>query len=210
MPTQKKVCFVGRKGGTGKTTSVVHIAGALVGAGKRVLVVDDDINRSSKRWADRGKLTFPVATLLAMPDTSQYEYVLTDTKGTPGEHELIELCLNHHLCVVPSMPDDSNLGGMLETLNILRSRGIPMQNVVVLLTNDSRRDLALRARQLLSDEGISAFDNTIHHSPAIIQANVEGDLVWNTTRHRTAELVAADYLGVTQELMQRVSAITGG
>lgn len=43
------VAIVGRKGGIGKTTSAVHLAGALALAGRRVLLVDLDPQASASR-----------------------------------------------------------------------------------------------------------------------------------------------------------------
>ena len=51
------LAFVSRKGGVGKTTSVVSLAGALVRLGHKVLVVDLDSQASASRMFARGTRT---------------------------------------------------------------------------------------------------------------------------------------------------------
>ena len=49
----RKIAFYSQKGGTGKTTSCVNVAGALAAAGRRVLIVDLDGNACASRTFDR-------------------------------------------------------------------------------------------------------------------------------------------------------------
>ena len=39
---QRRIAFINRKGGCGKTTTLFHIAGELASRGKKVLVIDFD------------------------------------------------------------------------------------------------------------------------------------------------------------------------
>ena len=47
----KTIAVMSRKGGAGKSTLAVHMATAAVAAGKRVMLVDMDPQRSSLDWA---------------------------------------------------------------------------------------------------------------------------------------------------------------
>jgi chromosome partitioning protein len=47
------------KGGVGKTTTAVHLAGIL-NEHAPTLLIDDDPNRSASAWAEPGRLAFPV------------------------------------------------------------------------------------------------------------------------------------------------------
>ncbi|MFB9081254.1 ParA family protein [Deinococcus wulumuqiensis] len=54
------------KGGVGKTTSAIHIAGHLSKQGRGgVAVVDRDRTRSATSWSRSGNLPFFVGTVLA-------------------------------------------------------------------------------------------------------------------------------------------------
>jgi len=87
----KIVCFVNRKGGSGKTTTVFNLAGALVEMGHRVLVVDMDpqgnFSRSLKLYPDDVRLS----ALLASPNK--------------GFRDLIHPTPFEGLSVIPSDPD---------------------------------------------------------------------------------------------------------
>lgn len=87
----KIVCFVNRKGGSGKTTTVFNLAGALVEMGHRVLVIDMDpqgnFSRSLRIYPDGVGLS----GLLASPNK--------------GFRDLIHPTPFEGLSLVPSDPD---------------------------------------------------------------------------------------------------------
>ena len=57
------IAVVGRKGGVGKTTVSVHLAGELAARGQRVYLVDSDPQGSAAQWAAPGNLGMPVEHL---------------------------------------------------------------------------------------------------------------------------------------------------
>ena len=48
------IAIVGFKGGVGKTTAAIHLAGYYQSLGRSVKVIDADPNRSAVRWFKRG------------------------------------------------------------------------------------------------------------------------------------------------------------
>ena len=57
----KIITVTGFKGGVGKSTTAIHIAGYFSGHGQ-TLLVDGDPNHTAVSWANRGHLPFPVVT----------------------------------------------------------------------------------------------------------------------------------------------------
>jgi len=62
------VAIAQRKGGVGKTTVAVNVAGALLSGGRSVDLIDADPQRSATAWARSGRLAVPVrpATVAGM------------------------------------------------------------------------------------------------------------------------------------------------
>jgi chromosome partitioning protein len=54
------IAVLGRKGGSGKTTVAVHLAGELAARGRRVALIDADPQGSANHWAAPGLLGFTV------------------------------------------------------------------------------------------------------------------------------------------------------
>ncbi len=59
----RTVGVIGRKGGIGKTTVAVHLAGELRARGRDVAFVDADPQGSASHWAEPGRLPFKVQHL---------------------------------------------------------------------------------------------------------------------------------------------------
>ena len=56
----RTVGVCGRKGGSGKTTTAVHLAAELASRGMSVSLVDCDIQGSAAHWSQPGMLPMPV------------------------------------------------------------------------------------------------------------------------------------------------------
>jgi len=87
----KVVCFVNRKGGSGKTTTVFNLAGALVEMGHWVLVIDMDPQGNFSRSLRISPDGVGLSALLALPNE--------------GFRDLIHLTPFKGLSVIPSDPD---------------------------------------------------------------------------------------------------------
>lgn len=120
------ITIVQTKGGSGKTTTAMLIASAALKAGRRVTLIDGDVNAQLGRWCDSFDLAvwdgpkkpaWPEAlSILAPPDSVQgllalleaeeatgTDLVILDTR--PGTHaDTEDFCLLSDLVLIPARP----------------------------------------------------------------------------------------------------------
>lgn len=95
------VAFVHNKGGTGKTTSCLQIAGALVGMGRRVLVIDTD---------PQANATIGLGVHPDTPSRNIYHFYMSRCQD--DERRLsIDSCIIHTLSGIDLVPSHLDLAG---------------------------------------------------------------------------------------------------
>lgn len=180
--------IVNQKGGTGKTTTAVHLAVWLTRQEKSVLLIDADAQRSSSQWVEQLKgVSIPHKAILD-PEllfetideiTSQYDAVVADGPGSLSEVTKAILA-GSDIALVPCQPSGLDVSSSLEILRIIRNvqkvrKGPPsvgiFLNRVIKNTIQQRQavellkeqsypllDTVIYQRQCLSDPPATAFD----------------------------------------------------
>ncbi|QFP78555.1 ParA family protein [Deinococcus sp. AJ005] len=196
------------KGGVGKTTSAVHIAAHLAGAGRTVLLADGDRIRTATAWGRGGELPFTVGGMASLSGAGKYDAVVIDSRGGLEDADLVDLAESSAALILPSTPDLGGMDGMAQTVEVLRAAGIPEGRYAALLTMarpGSERKLA-DARAALEDAGIPALSQTIRLSEAFRDANNGGVLVRDVRGNPLAKGLWAEYGRVTQEVITMAGA----
>lgn len=147
------------KGGSGKTTTALSVAAALVRLGHTAIVFDADPSRSACHIAADGRLTFPVeAHLLESIDdaksvsawrakikSSQSDFVLIDAPGHAGVAFGAALAISQ-LALVPSGATVLDLRGAAESIGLIRhhrkSTGQPRPDILVVPSRIDKRTSA--------------------------------------------------------------------
>ena len=156
------VAVVQRKGGVGKTTVAVSIAGEIARRGMGVGLVDADPQGSSCQWAEPGRLPFDVYEL-SLRDRSVEDwareirdlgedYVVIDCP--PDDRQLGAAIAVATVAVIPCTPSGLDIEATTQTLAIVhhakaRRGSLP---VVVLVANRVDRR-TLEGRQVLAELG---------------------------------------------------------
>lgn len=169
------------KGGVGKSTTTVNLAGIL-GERMRVLVVDSDPQESATWWMERSEEpgladvvqeTDP-GMLGRVREVGGYDMVLVDTQPALRAEALGAVIRASDYVVLPSPPATLDVVALMETVRQeVRPSGV--RHRVLLTRVDARsRGEAEEAREALAKAGIPVFDNLVREYKAHRTASLLG------------------------------------
>ena len=121
-----RVAITSYKGGVGKTTTALNLAGAMAEiTGARVLLVDGDPNRSAIRWRDRGDgLPFTVCAEKQAPRYwPEADHVVIDTAARPSVDDLRDLLEIVDFVLIATTPDTLALDTLRPAIDTLSTAG---------------------------------------------------------------------------------------
>lgn len=139
MKQQARVIgFINQKGGVGKTTLALNVAGALVRRKRRVLVIDADPQGSSLDWA-AARQDSPAFGVVSQPrstihrDIAQigegYDFVVID--GPPRVTELAQsIIMASDLVIVPIQPSPYDVWAAEEIVQLLKEYAIRKPDLI--------------------------------------------------------------------------------
>lgn len=207
MARQPKIIVVANgKGGVGKTTTSMALAGILAEHYK-VLAVDADVQGSLSWWVDRGeqKMGFDLVQetdpllLGKLKQVEEYELVVVDTPPALKSESLAAAIAAADYLLLPTPPAPMDLAILVETVR----RAVVPSGVAhrVLLTRVDPRSWteAQAAQNTLKELGIPACKTVIRAYKAHERAALDGVPIvqW---RGKHAKEAQADYRKVADEI----------
>lgn len=203
------IAITSEKGGVGKSTLAVHLAGALTDRGLSAVLIDEDGRiGSSLRWSRRGEgLDFPVLT----PDEvkpkrlAQADAVLIDTEGRPRRKELRQLAGRADLILVPGGVSPLELEATHDLLaffqeNIQAEAGSAHQVRAVLTRVPPVGRAGEDARASLRGAGFAVCQTLVRHY-AVYQKAAEVGALCRDLRDPRADAAWNDVLALSREVL---------
>lgn len=162
------VATVNTKGGTGKTTTSIHLANEYTIRGRKVTLVDLDKQGSASSWADRASdkgtpLPFKVEVSnrrrldRLISAAGDHHVIVVDTP--PGDSDIIEAAISvADFVVIPTQPSGLDIERVWETVPALKD-----QQLYAVLITGARLGTTLLAdtKTVFDENGISRFDTII-------------------------------------------------
>ena len=153
------IALAQRKGGVGKTTLAVNIAGELCRRGLDVGLVDADPQRSACIWAELGRLNFDIHEMSVQESVPQWAQKIRDLPHThvvmdcaPHDRVLGAACALASLVLVPCAPSGLDIEAAAQTLSIVNAvRHRRRSELGVVLVPNRVDSRTLEGRQLVDE-----------------------------------------------------------
>lgn len=172
------IAFVNQKGGTGKSTSAIHLVYWLMQRGS-VILVDADAQNSSSVWAETLQMPFqiisdPEEIFDALPILAkEYDNVVVDGPG--GMSEVSKAILSRcDIALVPCQPSGLDLRSSNKTLRFINQaqelrQGVP--KAFLYLNRATKGTILLReSRQVLAESSIPTLQAVIYQRQCLADA----------------------------------------
>ncbi len=200
---QTVISLMSFKGGVGKSTLAVNLAGALA-LNAPTTLVDEDPLQSCYQWARRnGRLPMPVL----LPEEARSSglgasrYLLVDTEGRPKLEDLSELISSSGWTLIPCGTSGLEIDGTLHLISSLRGAGAELEKVKVVVTKAPPvGTVGQQARDALREAGIPVANSVVRSYVAHQRAAELGVLVKDVPDPR-ASRAWADVLELAMEVV---------
>jgi chromosome partitioning protein len=214
------IAVVNQKGGAGKTTISMNMAGSLAKRGHKVLVVDADPQGTATRWAasaEDDKL-FPASVVGLSAATTKvhrevkkflddYDWIVIDCPPAADSPVPQSALLIADLAVVPLIPSPLDMWaavGIREAILNVSSINEALQARLVFNQYQQNTSLAKEALEILSEFGIELCDTRIGSRQVYRQSAVFGHTVHDFGSK--AKEAIEEIEGLTDELLSVIES----
>lgn len=197
-----KIAILSNKGGCGKSSLSVNLAGFMSASGK-TLLVDDDKNRSALHWAARGGEALPFLTVgsrLAPRHWADHSHVVVDSGARPDPEDFREYAGACDVLIVVTGADPLSLDTLRPTVELLEKIGVTNFKVLLSMVPPVGR-IGEEAREAIERAGWPIFRGQVRRYAAHVKAALLGRLVKDVSDPHAAD-AWADIEAIGRELLQ--------
>ena len=194
------ISIVSYKGGVAKTTTAIHLASYLQMAAPTVLV-DGDANRSCFKWAESGRLPYPVIEEASIARYARtHEHIVIDTAARPTPKQLQDIAEGSDFMIVPTSPDELAVDALVKALADLRQLNAARFKILVTMVQPLPNKDGPELMALLQQEKLPHFASYVRFRSAFKKAVRQGVPVYGVTGDTRALEGWEDYQSAFGEL----------
>lgn len=191
--TAKIIAVVNQKGGSGKTTLSMQLAGALARRGNKVLVVDADPQGTATRWAATAddEKPFPASVVGLSAASSRvhrevrkfvddYQFIIIDCPPAADSPVPQSALLIADLALVPIIPSPLDMWAAVGIRQVIENVGDineELKSRLVVNQCQPNTSLAKEALEVLPEFGIDLCKTYMHQRQVYRQSAVFGQTV---------------------------------
>jgi chromosome partitioning protein len=210
-----QITIANQKGGCGKTTTAMNLAGVFTKIGYSVLVIDADPQRSALRWSraqGEGNLPFRVADPASAEASLQDNYELVFVDCPPGMEgdaragrQVRNFIARSDGILVPLMPSSLDYSAATSFVNFLRETKAPETKTAIVLNAVQHNRLgaqaaAAAAALFASIPGAVVLPTTIGRRTLITEVSGSGKTILDYAGPR--HLATAEYTNLAKDILQ--------
>ncbi|MCB2099729.1 MAG: AAA family ATPase [Rhodobacterales bacterium] len=184
--TARVIVLGNEKGGTGKSTTAMHLVVAMMRSGKRVATIDLDLRQGSlTRYVENRRMfarefdgDLPLSTHFGIPQSTSYDRETAAVEEMGRLEEAIEsVCFDHDAIVIDTPGSDTRLGRI----------GHSYADLLITPLNDSFVDLDVLAKV---DPGTMRIAGPSHYAQMVWEQKMArakrdgGSMDWLVMRNR--------------------------
>lgn len=195
----KRIAIIGTKGGSGKTTTALHLAYYLSEIGEVLLIDSDTENQTALRWANRGYFNFETVFLEDAPAyMGGKDFVIIDGKANMQGGNLAELGAGCDLIIIPTKPDITNLETLDDNISELPQEA--NYRILICQVPSYPSKEGREAKEYLESFNYPIFSQMVRHAAGFPRAAKFGHVVAKENK-----MAWSDYRAIGKEVEELIN-----